>query len=142
MDELNTKIQMILDKMVTTEVLTNELKQFATKEDLEQFATKEDLKQFATKEDLKQFATKDELKKFVTIEYFEQFKMDILDQLFVFEKEFGDKITSIYDYVSLQNDKYNKVSQDNHNIESRVTRVEANYFNLDKRVSVLEMKKK
>jgi hypothetical protein len=133
MDELNTKIQMILDKMVTTEVLTNELKQFATKEDL---------KQFATKEDLKQFATKDELKKFVTIEYFEQFKMDILDQLFVFEKEFGDKITSIYDYVSLQNDKYNKVSQDNHNIESRVTRVEANYFNLDKRVSVLEMKKK
>ncbi len=133
MDELNTKIQMILDKMVTTEVLTNELKQFATKEDL---------KQFATKEDLEQFATKDELKKFVTIEYFEQFKMDILDQLFVFEKEFGDKITSIYDYVSLQNDKYNKVSQDNHNIESRVTRVEANYFNLDKRVSVLEMKKK
>ena len=133
MDELNTKIQMILDKMVTTEVLTNELKQFATKEDLEQFATKEDLEQFATK---------DELKKFVTIEYFEQFKMDILDQLFVFEKEFGDKITSIYDYVSLQNDKYNKVSQDNHNIESRVTRVEANYFNLDKRVSVLEMKKK
>lgn len=43
------------------QLISNALRNVASKDDLKNFATKDDLKHFATKDDLKNFATKDDL---------------------------------------------------------------------------------
>ena len=69
-----------------------------------------------------------------------QFKKEILDQLFIFEQEYGAKIDAILDSVSMEMDKNIEKSEKIRNLGKRMDRAEVTIFNHEKRISSIEMK--
>ena len=63
----------------------------------------------------------------------------ILDQLFLFEQEYGTKIDAIFDAVTLELDKNLEKSVKIRKLDGRMDRCEATLFNHEKRISNFEL---
>ncbi len=63
----------------------------------------------------------------------------ILDQLFLFEQEYGTKIDAIFDAVTLELDKNLEKSVKIRKLDGRIDRCEATLFNHEKRISNFEL---
>lgn len=63
---------------------------------------------------------------------------EILDRMFLFEQEYGDKIMAIYDVVSIMQDKLNDSQENQRKLNKRMDYIDAQTFGHEKRISNLE----